>query len=75
MVKAHHHISVIVKYNDRKHFTNCGLHLNGQGKEMLSKLRDCHMYSILEQKTDPPIILNWKSDQVKTVALNQVQTL
>jgi hypothetical protein len=28
---------------------------------MLSKLIVSHTYSILEQKIDPPIILNWKS--------------
>jgi hypothetical protein len=42
---------------------------------MLSKLTVYHTYSILEQKTDPQIILNWKADKVKTVPLNQVKAI
>jgi hypothetical protein len=42
---------------------------------MLSKLIVCHIYSILEQKIDPPIILNWKSDQNQIVPLNQVNII
>jgi hypothetical protein len=36
-----------------------------------SKLIVSHTYSIMEQKMDPPIILNWKSDQKQTVPLNE----
>jgi len=61
MGKVYQHTSVLEMDNDRKLFTNHSLHLNGQRKEMLSKLIVCHTYSILEQKIDPPIILNWKS--------------
>ena len=75
MGKVYHHASVLRMDNDRKRFTNHGLHLNGQGKEMLSKLMVCHTYSILEQKIDPPVILNWKSDQKLTVPLNQVDIM
>jgi hypothetical protein len=75
MVKVHQHISVLEIDNDRKHFTNHCLHLNGEWKEVLSKLIVSHTYSILEQKIDPPIILNWKSDQNITVPLNQVNAI
>jgi hypothetical protein len=37
--------------------------MNGQGMEMLSNLIVSHTYSILEQKTDSPVILNWKEEQ------------
>jgi hypothetical protein len=47
--------------NNRKLFTNHSLHLNGQGKRQLSKLIVSHTYSTVEQKMNPPIILNWKS--------------
>ena len=57
--------------NDKKLFTSHCLHLNSQGKEVLSKLIFFHMYSILEQKMVLPIILNWKSDQNQTVPLKQ----
>jgi hypothetical protein len=47
MATVHHHASVLEIDNGRKLFTNHGLHLNGQGKEMLSKLTVSHTYSIL----------------------------
>jgi len=55
--------------NDSKPFTNYSLHLNVQGNETLSNLIVSHTYSILEQKMDPLIILNWKSNQNQTVPL------
>jgi len=64
-------MSVLEMNNDRKRFNNHCLHLNGQGKEALSKLIVSHTYSLLEQKMDPPIILNWKSDENQTVPLKQ----
>jgi len=73
--KVYQHTSVLEMDNDWKLFTNHGLHLNGQGKEMLSKLIVCHTYSVLEQRIDPPIILNWKSDQKLTFTLNQVDVI
>lgn len=53
MIKPHHHASILEINNDRKLFTNHSLHMNGQGKEMLSNLIVSHTYSILEQKIDP----------------------
>ena len=61
--------------NDRKLFTNHCLHLNSQGKEVLSKLTISVTYSTGEQKIGSPIILNWKSDQNLTVPLNQVKVI
>jgi hypothetical protein len=75
MVKVHHHASVLEIDNHRKLFTNHGLHLNGQGKEVLSKLIVSHTYSILEQKIDPPVILNWKSEHNLTVPLNHINAV
>ena len=75
MVKVYQHTSVLEMNNDRKLFTNHSLHLNGQGREVLSELRVSLTYSILEQKIGPPIILNWKSDQNLTVPLNQVKVI
>jgi len=46
----------------RKLFTNHGLHLNGLGKEVLSKQIVSQVYAMLDQKRDPLIILNWNSD-------------
>jgi len=70
MVRVYQHLSVLEIDNDRKLFTSHGLHLNGQGKEALSKLIVCHTYSILENKVDPSVILNLKSDQNQTFPLN-----
>ena len=67
MVKVYQHMSVLEMDNDRKLLTNHSLHLSGQGQEVLFKLIVSHTYSILEQKIDAPIILNWKSDQNLTV--------
>jgi pyridoxine 5'-phosphate synthase PdxJ len=50
LIKVYQHTLVLVMDNDRKLFTNHGLHLNGQGKELLPKLIVCHRYSVLEQK-------------------------
>jgi len=57
--------------NDRKLFTIHCLHLNGRGKDAFSKPVVSHTYSILQQKMDPPIILNSKSDQNQTIPLNK----
>jgi len=57
--------------NDRKPFTNHSLHLNVQVNKTLSNLIVSHTYSIMEQKMDPLIILNWKSNQNQTVPLNK----
>ena len=71
MVKVHQHTSLLEIDNDRKFFTNHSLHLNSKGNEALSNLKVSHTYSILEQKMNPPVILNWKSDLNQTVPLNQ----
>jgi hypothetical protein len=63
MVRVYQHLSVLEIDNDRKLFTSHGLHMKGQGKEVLSKLIVSHTYSILENKKDPSVILNLKSDQ------------
>ena len=75
MVKVYQHTSVLEMDNDWKLFTCHGLCQNSQRKEMLSKLIVSHTYSILEQKIDHPIILNWKSDQNLTLPLNQVNVM
>ena len=74
MVKVYQHTSVL-DMDDRKLFTNHSLHLNSQGKEALSKLIVSYTYSILEEKMDPPIILNSKTDQNQTVPLNQEKVI
>ena len=43
IVKVYQHMSVLEMNNDRKLFTNHILHLNGQGKEVLSKLSLTHI--------------------------------
>jgi len=53
MVKVYQHLSVLQMNNDRKLFTIHGLHLNGQGKEVLSKLTVSHTHSLLEQNKSP----------------------
>ena len=53
MVKVYQHSSVLEMDNDRKYFTSHGLHLNCQGKDVLSKLIVSYTYSVLEQKIDP----------------------
>jgi hypothetical protein len=42
---------------------------------VLSELIVSHTYSVLEQKIDPPIILNWKSDHNLTAPPNQVKVI
>jgi hypothetical protein len=74
MVKVHHHALVLEIDNDRKLF-HPQFHLNGQGKEMLSKLIVSPTYSIQEHKTDPPVTLNWKSEQNLTVPLHQINAI
>jgi len=75
MVKVYQRMSVLEMDNDRILFTNHGLHLNGQGKEVIFKLIVSHTYSVLEHEIDPPIILNWKSNQNLTVPQNQVKVI
>jgi hypothetical protein len=56
MVKVYQCTSVLEMDNDRKLFTNHSLHLNGQGKEVLSKLIVSLTYSELEQTIGRPVI-------------------
>jgi hypothetical protein len=70
-VRAYQHTPILEMVSDRKLFTNHGLHLNGLGKEMLSKQRVSLTYAILDQKKDPPIILSWNSDISHTDTLRQ----
>jgi len=55
---VYQHTSVLEMDNDEKLCIIRGSHLNGQGKEVLSKLIISYTYSILERKIDAPIILN-----------------
>ena len=70
MVRVYQHSSVIEIDNNKKLFASDGLRLKGQGKEALSKLIVSHIYSILENKMDPSVTLNLKSDQNQTFPLN-----
>jgi hypothetical protein len=57
--------------SDGRLFTNHDLHLNGLGKEVLSKQIVSLTYAILDQKKDPAIILSWNSDISYTDTLHQ----
>ena len=70
-VKAYQHASILEIGSGRKLFTNHGLHLNGLGKEMLSKQIVSHTYALLDQEKDPPVILSWNSDLRSTDTLHQ----
>ena len=70
-VRAYQHVSILEMSTDRKHFTNHGLHLNGLGKEVLSKQIVSLMYAILDQKKDPQIFLSSNSDLSQTGTLHQ----
>jgi hypothetical protein len=70
-VRAHQHASFLEMVSDRKLFSNHGLHLNGLGKEVLSKKMVPLTYAILDQKKDPPVLLCWNSDISYTDTLHQ----
>jgi len=70
-VKAYQHASILELSKNRKLFTNHGLHLNSLEKEVLSEQIVSLTYAILDQKKDPPIILNWNSDLGYTDTLHQ----
>jgi hypothetical protein len=70
-VRAFKHASVLEMTSDRNHFTKHGLHLNGLGKEVLSKQTVSHIYAIQDQKKDLPIILGWNPDLSHTDTLYQ----
>jgi hypothetical protein len=61
-VRAYQHASILQLSNNRKLFTNQGLHLNSLEKEVLSEQIVSLTYAILDQKNDPPIILSCNSD-------------
>ena len=75
MVRVYQHSTVLEIDNDGKLFPNHSLHLNSQGKEALSKLIVSHTYSVFENKMDPSVILNLKSDQNKTFPLNHEKVI
>jgi len=47
------------------------IHLNGLGKEVLSKQIVSHTYVMLDQKKDPAVILSLNSDLSYTDTLHQ----
>jgi hypothetical protein len=55
------HTTILDKNHDRKIFTSQGLHLNGQGKEMLDKQITSYIYTILVKPVTLPISLGWKT--------------
>jgi len=69
--RAYQYASILEMSSNRKLFTNHGLHLNGLGKEVLSKQIVSHIYAMLDQKKDPLIILSWSSDLSYTDTLYQ----
>ena len=70
-VRAYQHASILEVSTDRELFTNHGLHLNGLGKEVLSKQIVSHTYAILDQKKNPPVFLRWNSDGTHTISLQE----
>jgi hypothetical protein len=57
-VRSFSHVTVLEVHQSRQFFTKHGLHLNGIGKELLSKQIVSSMYPILTAKVDPPVIGN-----------------
>ena len=70
-LRTYQHGSILEMSTNRKLFTNHGLHLNGLGKEVLSKQIVSLTYAILDQKKDLPIFLSWNSDLSHTDTLHQ----
>ena len=64
--RAYQHVSILEMSSDRKLFTNHGLNLNGLGKLVLSKQIVSHIYAMVDQKEDLPIISSWNSDLIYT---------
>ena len=73
-VRAYQHVSILEMGSGRKLFTNHGLHLNGLGKEELSKQIVSHTYALLDQKKDPPnnLKLNLRSEINRYTASGKV---
>jgi hypothetical protein len=69
--KAHQHVSILEISDDENLFTTHGLHLNGLGKDKLSKQIVSLTYKILDQKKNPPITLSWNTDQSHPDTLHQ----
>jgi hypothetical protein len=72
-MKPQLHTKMLETDHDRSLFTKHGLHLNGSGKELLSRRIVSLIYSVLEEeKTDTPIILDWVNTQC--IAINSIET-
>jgi hypothetical protein len=65
-LKPFNHVSILETCSERKFFTNHGLHLNGLGKEEMAKKIVSHTYTLLNQKKNSPIVLNWSSVNTST---------
>jgi hypothetical protein len=70
-MRAFNHASVLEITSDRNHFTKHGFHLNGVGKEVLSKQIVSHIYAIKDQEKNPPIIFGWNSGVSNLNSLHQ----
>ena len=70
-VRPYQQASIWGMGSGRKIFTNHGLHLNGLGKEVLSKQIVSHTVCIARLTPTPPIILSWNSDLRSTDTLHQ----
>jgi hypothetical protein len=69
-VKIFSHSTILDIDLHRGCFTNHGLHLNGPGKDMISKQIVSEIYSLLQEKVTVPICLEWKNEYTN-MALNE----
>jgi lysophospholipase L1-like esterase len=70
-MKLYNHASILELCNERKFFTNHGLHLNGLGKEVMAEKIASHTLTVLNQKKNPPIVVSWSSETAITVTQSE----
>jgi len=77
-VRAYQHTPILEMVSDRKLFTNHGLHLNGLGKEMLSKQSLPHICNTRPEKGSPnnlKLELRYKPQRYTTSGNNYKQNI
>ena len=69
MMQRFSHVTLIENDDNRKHYTNHGLHLNRKGKDVLprSMANLINKLILVEETVKPIITLNWKGETTRSV--------
>jgi hypothetical protein len=74
-MKTKNHATVLETECNRQYYTKHGLHLNGLGKEVLTKQIAAVTENLFQLKERSPISLNWERNQLNMICSKKTEVL